>query len=55
MVPSAARLRVPLNDRNITPVYDSDHLARVAPRLLERDARWWRFYRREDVERLVAV
>jgi hypothetical protein len=53
IVPSAADLDVPLENKNANPSYDRERLLRVGERLLETDGAYWNFYTREDVQEIM--
>ena len=55
VVPSAKLLNEPLESRNLNPLYDRDDMLRIGERLLAREGAYWRFYRRESVEELLAA
>jgi hypothetical protein len=49
----AAALAEPLEDRNVTSVYDRDTMHAVAKRLLDSEGAYWDFYERASVEELL--
>jgi hypothetical protein len=53
IIPEAARLDVPLQSRNVSPLYDPSLVRALGERLLRADGSYWEFYSREDVERLL--
>ena len=53
IVPSAADLDVPLENKNANPSYDRERLLRVGERLLETEGAYWNFYTREDVQEIM--
>jgi hypothetical protein len=55
VVPSAKLLNEPLESRNLNPLYDRDDMLRIGERLLASEEAYWRFYRRESVENLLAA
>ena len=55
IVPSAADLDVPLENKNTNPSYDRERLQRVGERLLETEGAYWNFYTREDVQEILAA
>jgi hypothetical protein len=55
IAPSAAGLRLALRNRNTAAVYDSAHIRRVGPLLLEREGAHWLFYTPEEVREVMAA
>ncbi len=53
IVPEAAQLNVPLQERNRSPLYDPDLMCALGERLLRTDGPYWDFYTRESVEQLL--
>jgi hypothetical protein len=53
IVPSAADLDVPLENKNANPLYDRKRVLRVGERLLESEGAYWNFYTREDVQEVM--
>jgi hypothetical protein len=54
IVPEAAGLDVPLQSRNVNPLYDASLMRALGERLLRTDGPYWHFYSRESVEQLIA-
>jgi len=50
IVPAAAELDEPLENKNANPLYDREKMLRVGERLLESEGAYWNFYTREDVQ-----
>ena len=50
IVPAAASLDEPLENKNVNPLYDREKMLRVGERLLESEGAYWNFYTREDVQ-----
>ncbi len=50
IVPAAAELDEPLENKNVNPLYDREKMLRVGERLLESEGAYWNFYTREDVQ-----
>ena len=50
IVPGAAGLDEPLENKNANPLYDREKMLRVGERLLESEGAYWSFYTREDVQ-----
>lgn len=50
IVPAAAGLDEPLENKNANPLYDRERVLRVGERLLESEGAYWNFYTREDVQ-----
>jgi len=53
IIPEAAQLEVPLQNRNASPLYDSPLMRVLGERLLRTDGPYWAFYSREDVEKFL--
>lgn len=53
IVPSAADLDVPLENKNANPLYDRERSLRVGERLLESEGVYWNFYTREEVQEIM--
>lgn len=53
IVPSAANLDEPLEERNVSSLYDRERVLSVGEQLLASDGAYWRFYSRESVEKLM--
>ncbi|MDW8169324.1 MAG: hypothetical protein RML74_12705 [Acidobacteriota bacterium] len=53
IVPEAAELNVPLQNRNASSLYDASLMRALGERLLKTDGPYWHFYSRESVERLM--
>ncbi len=54
IIPEAAQLEVPLQNRNASPLYDGPLMRVLGERLLRTDGPYWAFYSREDVEKVLA-
>lgn len=53
IVPSAADLDVPLENKNANPLYDRESVLRIGERLLESEGAYWNFYTQEDVQEIM--
>jgi len=53
IVPAAAELDEPLENKNANPLYDRTKVLSVGKRLLESEGAYWNFYSREDVEAIL--
>lgn len=53
IVPAAADLNEPLENKNSNPLYDRKKVLWIGERLLESEGAYWNFYTREDVQRIM--
>lgn len=53
IVPSAADLEEPLENKNANPLYEREKVLRVGERLLESEGAYWNFYTRENVQEIM--
>ena len=53
IVPAAAELDEPLENKNMNPLYPRDKVLRFGEKLLESEGAYWSFYSREDVEEII--
>ena len=53
IVPAAADLDVPLENKNANPLYDRERVLRVGERMLKSEGAYWNFYTREDVQEIM--
>jgi hypothetical protein len=53
IVPAAAGLDEPLENKNANPLYDRKKTLRVGERLLESEGAYWNFYTRDDVQEIM--
>ena len=53
IVPAAAGLDEPLENKNLNPLYKRDKILRYGERLLESEGAYWSFYTRESVEEIM--
>ena len=53
IVPAAAGLDEPLENKNKNPLYQRDKVLRYGERLLESDGAYWKFYTKESVEEIM--
>ena len=53
IVPAAAHLDEPLENKNKNPLYDRDKILAVGERLLGSEGAYWNFYSKKDVEEIM--
>ena len=53
IVPAAAELDEPLENKNKNPLYKRDKILRYGERMLQSDGAYWNFYTRESVEEIM--
>jgi hypothetical protein len=53
IVPVAAELDEPLENKNANPLYDREKVLRIGERLLASEGAYWNFYTREDVQEIM--
>lgn len=53
IVPGAAELDEPLENKNMNPLYPRDKVLRFGEKLLESEGAYWSFYSREDVQEII--
>ena len=54
IVPAAATLDEPLENKNTNPLYKRDKVLRYGERLLQSEGAYWNYYTRESVEEIMA-
>ena len=54
IVPAAAGLDEPLENKNTNPLYKRDKVLRYGERLLQSEGAYWNYYTRESVEEIMA-
>lgn len=54
IVPAAAELDEPLENKNLNPLYKRDKVLRYGERLLASEGAYWNFYTRESVEEIMS-
>jgi hypothetical protein len=54
VVPAAEELDVPLESKNLNPLYDREMMLEVGETLLRSEGAYWHFYSKESVEDLLA-
>jgi hypothetical protein len=55
IVPAAADLDEPLENKNGNPLYDSEKVLAIGERLLQSEGAYWNFYSKKDVEEVMKV
>ena len=55
IVPAAAGLDEPLENKNANPLYDREKVHAVGERLLQSEGAYWNFYSKKDVEEIMKV
>jgi hypothetical protein len=53
IVPAAADLDEPLENKNANPLYDREKVLSVGERLLASEGAYWNFYSKEDVQEIM--
>ena len=53
IVPAAAELDEPLENKNLNPLYKRDKVLRFGEKLLQSEGAYWNFYTRESVEEIM--
>jgi len=53
IVPAAAELDEPLENKNLNPLYDKEKVLEFGERLLKSEGAYWRLYSRADIEKIM--